>query len=93
MFLHVIKMEPLDGYRLRLTFSDQVTREVDLWPELYGDIFAPLQDLEQFRQVFLNPETRTIEWPNGADFAPEFLCSLSQTSNHQPSPGVSLGSV
>jgi hypothetical protein len=27
--------------------------------------------MELFKQVFCT--TRTIEWPNGADFAPEFL--------------------
>ncbi|WP_008315360.1 DUF2442 domain-containing protein [Leptolyngbya sp. PCC 6406] len=79
MFLHVTKIESLEGYKLRLTFSNQVTKEVDLWPELYGEIFAPLQDREQFRQVFLNPETNTIEWPNGADFAPEFLYGIGQS--------------
>ncbi len=78
MFLHVTRLELLQGYRLRLTFSNQVTKEVDLESELYGEIFAPLQDQAQFRQVFLNSETNTIEWPNGADFAPEFLYDIGQ---------------
>ena len=26
-----------------------------------------------FQQVMLNRDTNTIEWPTGADFAPEFL--------------------
>ncbi|MBD2427833.1 DUF2442 domain-containing protein [Phormidium sp. FACHB-1136] len=78
MFLHVTRLELLQDYKLRLTFSDQVTKEVDLESELYGEIFAPLQDPAQFRQVFLNSETNTIEWPNGADFAPEFLYDIGQ---------------
>jgi hypothetical protein len=44
--------------------------------ELYGEIFEPLRDKNLFKQVFLT--RRTIEWPNGADFAPEFLLELAQ---------------
>ncbi len=79
MFLHVTKLEYLEAYKLRLTFSNQIIQEVDLAQELYGEIFEPLRDLTQFQQVFLNPETNTIEWPNGADFAPEFLYGLGET--------------
>ncbi len=78
MFLHVEKLEYLGAYKLRLSFSNNVTQEIDLAEELYGEIFEPLKDLELFKQVFLNPETNTIEWSNGADFAPEFLYSLGQ---------------
>jgi len=46
---------------------------MDLSEELHGQVFEPLRDLEVFAQVKINPETGTIEWPNGADLAPEFL--------------------
>ena len=78
MFLHVEKLEYLEAYKLRLTFNSQVTQDIDLSTEIYGEIFEPLNDIEYFQQVFLNPETKTIEWPNGADFAPEFLYELGQ---------------
>ena len=78
MFLHVEKIEYLETYKLRLTFNNQVTQDIDLSTEIYGEIFEPLNDIEYFQQVFLNPETKTIEWPNGADFAPEFLYELGQ---------------
>lgn len=42
MFLRVIDVEVLDEYRLNVTFSDGVTKYVDLEPELYGEIFEPL---------------------------------------------------
>ncbi len=78
MFLHVTDVRPCDDYRLRLTFSDGVVKEVDLAGELYGEVFEPLKDLETFRRVRVNPDTNTIEWPNGADFAPEFLYEIGQ---------------
>ncbi|MEA5450500.1 DUF2442 domain-containing protein [Leptolyngbya sp. CCNP1308] len=80
MFLHVVNIDYLEAYKLRLIFNDHAVREVDLAKELYGEIFEPLKDVNFFRQVFLNPETNTIEWPNGADFAPEFLYDLGQNT-------------
>ncbi|MEW6351873.1 MAG: DUF2442 domain-containing protein [Thermodesulfobacteriota bacterium] len=73
MFLQVIKVACLDGYRLRLEFSDGAVRDVNLESELYGEVFEPLKDPEVFRMVRVNPDTNTIEWPNGADLAPEYL--------------------
>lgn len=78
MFVKVSDVAVLDNYRLRLRFNNGVEGVVDLEGELYGEIFEPLRDLRLFRQVFLT--SRTIEWPNGADFAPEFLLSLVQIS-------------
>lgn len=73
MFLHVIQVQPLKPHCLRLDFNDGTTGEIDLSSELYGEVFEPLRDSAVFAQVQVNPETGTIEWPNGADFAPEFL--------------------
>jgi hypothetical protein len=78
MFLHVVRVAYLEGYRLRLTFNNSVTRNVDLRGELYGEVFDPLRDIALFRQVAANPDTNTIEWPNGADFAPEFLYEIGE---------------
>ena len=63
----------LADFRIWLQFSDGVQGEVDLALELNGPIFEPLRDVVVFRQVRLHPELRTLVWPNGADFAPEFL--------------------
>ena len=78
MFIHVTDMKYLNGYRLQLRFNTGVEGVVDLQPELYGEVFEPLLDRQLFRQGFLT--SRTVEWPNGADFAPEFLLSLVQAT-------------
>jgi hypothetical protein len=84
MLLHVVSIGYLTNYRLRLQFNDGATKEVDLTPELAGEVFEPLRDLELFRAVTVNAETNTIEWPNGADFAPEFLYEIGKEIEMQP---------
>lgn len=78
MFLHMAEVEYLGGYNLKLKFNNGVTKIVDLQPELYGNAFEALKNVNFFQQLFVNPETNTIEWPNGADFAPEFLYEIGQ---------------
>jgi hypothetical protein len=73
MFLHVTHVLYLKDYELRLQFSDGKVKDLDLRDELYGEIFEPLKDVEIFKKAYVNQDTGTIEWPNGADFAPEFL--------------------
>ncbi len=71
----------LEEYRVRLRFNNGAVVDVDLKDELYGKVFEPLMDLSMFKQVFLNPDTNNIEWPNGADLAPEFLYEKGQNAN------------
>ena len=78
MFLHVTSVTYLGKYELRLTFDDGITKYVNLRDELYGEVFELLKDEGLFRQVKVNIDTNTIEWPNGADFAPEFLYEVGR---------------
>ena len=65
---------PLGNYRVRLGFTDGSERDVDLEPYLRGPIFEPLrQDPTLFAAVQVDPELRTIVWPNGADIDPDVL--------------------
>jgi Protein of unknown function (DUF2442) len=71
--IRIETVEPLDGYVLRLGFSDGSARDVDLEPELWGPVFEPLRDREVFRAVVVDDELGTIVWPNGADMDPDVL--------------------
>ena len=66
------------SYKLNLWFNNGETVEVDLENELEGEVFEPLKDPEYFKRVYLNEETGTAPWPNGVDFAPEFLFELGR---------------
>ena len=74
--LHVTAVRPLGGTRLWLRFDDGREGDVELGPELDGAVFAPVRDPAAFAQVVIDPDMRTIAWPNGTDFAPEFLASV-----------------
>jgi len=78
MFLHVDSVEYVDGYRLQIAFDNGITKVVDLTAQLHGVMFEPLLDVTFFQQVKVDQETRTIQWPNGADFAPEFLFEIGE---------------
>jgi hypothetical protein len=69
----ITNVEPLDGFRLRLTFTDDLVREVDLAGNLWGPMAEPLQDPGYFRQVRVDRELGTIVWPNGFDLDPDVL--------------------
>jgi hypothetical protein len=67
----VMTVEPLEGYKLRVSFTDGTSRVVDFEEDLEGRLFGPLKDLGLFRQVRV--EGGTLVWPNGADVCPDAL--------------------
>jgi hypothetical protein len=71
--LRVTDVEPLDGYRLRVSFNDGLVHEIDCAFLLHGALGEPLRDRGYFRQVRVDQDARTIVWPNGLDPAPELL--------------------
>jgi hypothetical protein len=77
MFPRVTEVRPLERYRLELVFTDGTRGEVDLSDWVVGQrgVFAPLGDPALFREVRVNAELGTIQWPNGADLCPDVLYS------------------
>jgi len=56
-----------------LRFQDGSEGDVDLQPALRGPVFEPLRDPVFFREFRIDPNFKTLTWPNGADVAPEYL--------------------
>lgn len=76
--LKVVDVDYCGGYRLKLRFNDGAVKIADLTPYLEGEVFGELKDKTLFIQFGL---TRfTIEWANGADFAPEFLYEIGEAA-------------
>jgi hypothetical protein len=80
MFLEVTQASYINDFKLALKFNDGAEMTVDLENELTGSVFTPLKDKNKFRKFSI--VFNTIEWENGADFAPEYLYELAK-SQHQ----------
>ena len=74
MFLEVVKAEYLDNYKIKVWFNDNTVKIVDLSNHLNGEVFTPLKDISLFKRFSI--KFNTIEWENGADFAPEYLYEI-----------------
>ena len=73
MHYDVLEARYVRDYIVWLKFRDGTSGEIDLGPELWGEVFEPLKEVAFFSQFRVDPECETLVWPNGADFAPEFL--------------------
>ncbi len=76
MIIHIVKVKVVGPHSLDLTFDNGVYKRVNLRQELYGPIFEPLRDPSYFAKAYVDTDSRTVSWPNGADFAPDFLYQL-----------------
>ena len=64
----------VEPHRLRLTFEDGVSGEVDVARLVaFAGVFAPLADPDQFSAVQVSTDAGTVVWPNGADLDPDML--------------------
>lgn len=88
MFLEIIKAKYLNDYKVLLDFNDGVSKTVDLKNELVGKIFQPLKDKNYFKTFSI--KFNTIEWENGADFAPEYLYQIGVVSKDTSQPQHSI---
>ena len=73
----IVKVVPQKDFKLKITFEDGTEGIVDVEKTVeFSGVFEPLKDKEFFRQVKVNPDTGTIEWPNGADLDPVVLYTM-----------------
>ena len=87
MFPRITSVRHIHGYLLELTFADGQQAQMDFTSKIVGrgGPFAPLQDINYFQQVRVDPEARTLVWPNGVDLDPDVLYSQA-TGTPLPEP-------
>jgi hypothetical protein len=71
--ISVVKIEKLDGHKLRIRFSDgsEGVHDFSTMVGETGPMIEPLRDEAYFARAFL--EFGALTWPNGYDIAPEWL--------------------
>lgn len=70
----VVGVAVIRPHVMRLLFGDGVVRDVQYVPgHERGSLLEALVDPSYFAQVRVDPEARTVVWPNGLDLAPEVL--------------------
>jgi hypothetical protein len=77
MLPRITKVRHIEKYRLELTFTNGEKAELDFKNRIMGrgGVFAPLEDVEFFKQVKVDHEFGTLVWPNEVDFCPDVLYS------------------
>ena len=66
-----IKVEPIEEYKLIVTFSNSEVRIFDVKPYLDFVQFKELNNEEVFKSVKISG--LSVEWDNGADICPDEL--------------------
>lgn len=72
-FYKVESFKLIGDYSIAVTFDDGNTVLADFEPILAGELYGPLRDKRLFDQVKIDPEVKTLVWPNGADLDPNTL--------------------
>jgi hypothetical protein len=74
MLKDIVHAEPLSHHRLLVRFEDGVEGVVSLTELVpFIGVFEAVADEAVFRQVAVNVELGTIQWPTGADLDPDVL--------------------
>ena len=77
--VEVIDVRYIEEYKLDLTFSNDVSKIVDLKEKILlgkDPMYEPLKDIEFFKKVRVDKELGTVLWPNEFDICPDLLYEM-----------------
>ncbi len=74
-----VKVKHVNGYDLEIAFSNGEKRLTPFWDQLVsrGGVFKPLEDVEVFKRVKIEPDFGTLVWPGDVDICPDVLYWLA----------------
>lgn len=77
MFPRITRVRHVRDYILRLKFTNGEEADIDLGSRILGrgGVFSPLEEIDYFARVTVDPEAHTLVWPNGVDLDPDVLYS------------------
>ncbi len=78
----IVAVAAREAYHIWVRFSDGIEGTVDLSPLIGHGVFAQLADPEAFGQVFVDPVTHTVAWPQGLDLCPDTLYADLMAKRH-----------
>lgn len=81
--MRIKQAEYVKDYKIKLLFSDGITKIVDFKPLLKETrrLFIPLLDQNYFKSFYV--DEITICWPNKLDFSPDFLYEIGKDFQKQ----------
>jgi hypothetical protein len=71
MYWDVVEVKPEPDYGLFVRFADGSGGRVQLTPEDFTGVLAPLRELSFFEQVFV--DHGAVAWPGEIDLAPDAM--------------------
>ena len=81
MYLSILEVKPLEGFKLLLTFENNEKRNFDVSPYLEVGKFIELKEPSLFNTVKVKFDS--IEWCNHLDLDPELLYQESTTPDER----------
>jgi len=88
IMLRIKNVKYLKEYKLKITFSNEITKVVDFENWIFEDnvYLKLLRDIQFFKKVRLDECKYSICWPNGADFSPETLYEAGEEIQNKTAP-------
>ena len=77
MFPRIVSVRHIQDYQLEMVFTNGTRAKLDFRHRIVGrgGVFTPLEDVDFFRRVRVDPEAGTLVWPNDVDLDPDVLYS------------------